>query len=61
MDKMKLFMAMAGGAAIDIIFRMLNGNDGNLLIHSVIFITGATVSYGLLFFAFRGRTKGKRF
>ena len=44
----RLYISLAVGACADGYLRIISGDEGNLLVHSMVFLISAGVAYGIM-------------
>lgn len=47
--KVSLIIGLLMGALLDGYLRLISGNDGNLLVHTVVFLGGALIAGGVVY------------
>lgn len=55
MNKMNIILSIIIGALVDGLLRLSSGEEGNLLVHSTVFLIGAGFTLGVLYLSGRYR------
>lgn len=50
--KLSLCIGIAAGAAVDAYLRLISGDEGNLLVHTAVFLVSAVAAAGIVYGGF---------